>query len=85
MSRSLEQGKYPGGKALLGGIFKEGGEKEGIFRVVGQGQREGELKGGRETLREDKAMAGGVEVLWGDGMQQSSGPSAVSWFYLLTK
>lgn len=84
-SRSLEQGKDPGGKSLLGGIFKEGREKDWFFCVVGKGQREGELKVGRETLWEDKAMDGGVEALWGDGLQQSSRPSAVSWFYLLTK
>lgn len=45
------------------GFLKREEGKKGIFHVVGQGQREGELKDGRETLWEDKAMAEGVEVL----------------------
>lgn len=50
-----------------------------------KGSKRGELRGGRETLWEDKAMAEGLEALLGDGMQHSSRPSVISWFYLLTK
>lgn len=52
---------------------------------MGQRQQEGELRGGRETLWEDKATAEGLEALLGDGMQHSSRPGVISWFYLLTK
>lgn len=81
MKREKVQRKKP----YLEGFLKREEEKKWSFHVVGQGQREGELKGGRGTLWEDKARAEGVEALLGDGMQHSSGPSSASWFYLLTK
>ena len=86
MSRSLEQGKDLGEKPFLNGILKREEKKKWIFHVAGQGQQEEEPKGGRGTLQwEDKAMTEGLEGLLGAGMQYSKGPSAVSWFYLLTK